>query len=138
MSVSYSREVTEFLQRPLVAHLATVNPSGSPQLTVMWFAFEDGDFLFTTTTGRVKYRNYQQDPRGAFTVIDPENMYRWVIVNGRFSVDDRDPLAFYRGLAEHYFGPERAAEFWKTAQLKDRTVLRLTPTRIRTLGFAEG
>ena len=27
----------EFLQRPLASQLVTVNPNGTPQLTVMWF-----------------------------------------------------------------------------------------------------
>ena len=40
----------EFLQRPLASQLVTVNPSGAPQLTVMWFRYEDGALLFTTTT----------------------------------------------------------------------------------------
>ena len=63
-------------------------------------------------------------------------MYKWVIVNGTLSVDNRDPIAFYRGLADHYFGKERAEEFWKTAALEGRTVLRLTQQRIRTLRFS--
>ena len=135
MPTQHPPAVVEFLQRPLIAHLATLNPSGSPQLSVMWFKYEDGEFLFTTTTGRVKYRNYERDPRAAMTVIDPDDMYKWVIVNGRLSVDHRDPIAFYRGLSDHYLGPEQAAESWKTAALEGRTVLRLTQQRIRTRGF---
>src|SRR5947207_5028792 len=110
-----SPAVAEYLQKPLAATLAMINPSGSPQLTVMWFKYEDGDLLFTTTTSRVKFRNFEHDPRGSVSIIDPNDMWKWVIVNGTFSIDDRDPVAFYEDLAKHYHGPEEYAEWRKTA-----------------------
>lgn len=60
-----------------------------------------------------------------------------MIVNGTLSVDTRDPLAFYRSLAEHYLDEQRLAEWRRTAVLERRTVLRLTPRRIRTMGFPD-
>jgi PPOX class probable F420-dependent enzyme len=100
-AVTLSPPISEFLKRPLATQLATVNPSGSPQQSIMWCKYEAGDFLFTTTTDRVKFRNYQHDLRASLTILDPENMRKWVIVTGTLSVDNRDPLAFYQSLAEH-------------------------------------
>jgi PPOX class probable F420-dependent enzyme len=135
---SFAPAVEEFLARPIPAQLAMINPSGSPQQTIMWHRYENGAFLFTTTTTRVKFRNYEHDPRGSLAILDPENMYRWVIVNGTFSVDDRDPVQFYKDLADHYLRGE-ALESWKrNTTFENRTVLRLTPTRIRTMGFPQG
>jgi PPOX class probable F420-dependent enzyme len=102
----------------------------------MWFRYEEGSFLFTTTTNRIKFRNFQQDPRASLTIVDPAHMWRWVIVNGMLSVDGRDPVAFYRRLAEHYLDAERLAEWRRRAVLEGRTVLRLTPRRVRTMGFS--
>ncbi len=136
-SATLSPPVIEVLKRPLATQLATVNPSGSPQQTIMWFKSEDGHFLFTTTTDRVKFRNYQHDPRASLTILDPENMRKWVIITGPLSVDHRDPLAFYQSLAEHYLDEKRLAEWRRTAVLERRTVLRLTPQRIRTMGFPD-
>ena len=133
--VQMSPAVVEFLKRPLACHLATVNPGGSPQLTVMWFRYEEGNLLFTTTTTRVKFRNYEHDPRAAVTIIDPHDMWKWVIVNGTFSVDQRDPRAFYVDLARHYHGPEAFEKWQQTAAMENRTVLRLTPRRVRSIGF---
>lgn len=127
--------VEEFLRQPLMATLTTVNPSGSPQITVMWYQYEEGDFLFTPLTGRVKFRNYQRDPRAAVAIVDPEDMFRYVIVNGTLAVDDRDPVAFYRDLARHYLDDEGLTRWQQTAVTEGRIVLRLTPTRRRTEGF---
>lgn len=127
--------VEEFLRQPLAALVSTVNPSGSPQQTVMWFKYEEGDFLFTTLTGRVKFRNYQRDPRGSVTIVDPDDMFRYVIASGTFTVDNRDPVAFYRDLGRHYLDDEGLARWQRTAVTEGRTVLRLTPTRRRIEGF---
>lgn len=139
-SKAFSPAVIEFLQRPLAAQLVTINPNGTPQVTIMWFKYEDGALLFTTTTDRVKFRNMQKDPRAALAVLDPANMYKWVIVHGTLSVvDHHDPVAFYQGLARHYLNLDDAgvAEWRKTAMLDNRTVLKLTPTQIRTMGFPQ-
>jgi PPOX class probable F420-dependent enzyme len=127
----------EFLQRPLASQLVTVNPSGTPQLTVMWFRYEDGALLFTTTTDRVKFRNQQKDPRAVFSAVDPANMYKWVVVHGKLSIDNRDPAAFYRGLADHYLAGEALESWKKTAAMEKRTVLRLTPTKVRSMGLSQ-
>jgi len=134
-SKTFSLEAGEFLRRPLASQLVTINPKGGPQVTVMWFKYEDGALLFTTTTDRVKFRNMQKDPRATLAVVDPTNMYKWVIVDGKFSVDSRDPTAFYRGLAEHYLTGEGLEAWKKSAQMEKRTVLKLTPTQIRTMGL---
>ncbi len=127
--------VEEFLRQPLAATLSTVNPSGTPQQTVMWFKYEAGDFLFTTLTGRVKFRNYLRDPRGSVAIVDPDDMFRYVIASGVFAVDDRDPVAFYRELGRQYLDDEGLARWAHTAVTEGRIVLRLTPTRRRIEGF---
>jgi PPOX class probable F420-dependent enzyme len=136
-SKTFSPAAAEFLRQPFASQLVTINPKGSPQVTVMWFKYEDGAILFTTTTDRVKFRNMQKDPRATLAVVDPANMYKWVIVHGKFSVDKRDPEAFYRGLAEHYLTGEGLEAWKKTAQMENRTVLKLTPTQVRTMGLAK-
>jgi PPOX class probable F420-dependent enzyme len=134
-SPTFSPAVAEFLQRPLGSQLVTLNPNGSPQVTIMWFKYENGALLFTTTIDRIKFRNQQKNSRAAIAIMDPANMYKWVIVSGKLSVDNRDPAVFYRGLAEHYLDETGLAEWRKTAVMEKRTVLKLIPTQIRTMGF---
>ena len=129
--------VTEFLQQPMASQLVTINPDGSPQATIMWFQYENGALLFTTTTDRIKFRNMQKDPRAVLTVMDPANMYKWVTVHGKLSVDDREPAAFYQGLADHYLTGDSLAAWKKMAVMDKRTVLKLTPTHVRAMGFPQ-
>ena len=58
-------------------------------------------------------------------------------MHGKLSVDNRDPAAFYQGLADHYLAGDALEAWRKTAVMDKRTVLRLTPTKVRTMGIAQ-
>jgi PPOX class probable F420-dependent enzyme len=47
--------------------LATLNPDGSPQSTVVWVNVRDGKVLVNTALGRKKPRNIENDPRVALS-----------------------------------------------------------------------
>jgi PPOX class probable F420-dependent enzyme len=68
------------------AVLATVNPDGSPQTSVMWVGRDGGDLLFSTVAGRVKHRNMLRDPRVSVTVIDSADPENYVELRGRVSM----------------------------------------------------
>jgi PPOX class probable F420-dependent enzyme len=93
----------DLLERPLFAHLATLRPDGSPQSSVMWFAWDGQRARFSHTRNRQKYRNLENDPRVSLHVQDPGNPYRTLEVRGRVEsmVPDADAV-FYRSLQERY------------------------------------
>ncbi len=93
----------DLLSRPLFAHLATIRPDGSPQSSVMWFAWDGTRARFSHTRTRQKYRNLVHEPRCSFHVQDPDNPYRTLEVRGRVEsiIADVD-AAFYRSLQERY------------------------------------
>jgi PPOX class probable F420-dependent enzyme len=72
------------------ATLVTLNPDGSPQVTVVWVALEstpDGDELVTAHLAEhKKLRNIRRDPRVAVTIVDPgqvaEVMRPYLAING--------------------------------------------------------
>jgi PPOX class probable F420-dependent enzyme len=76
MAVSLSEPVRRLADGRNYAVLATVNPDGSPQTSVVWVGRDGDDLLFSTVEGRVKHRNMVRDPRVSVSVIDsadPEN-----------------------------------------------------------------
>src|SRR5690349_22629793 len=68
------------------AVLATVNPDGSPQTSVVWVGRDGADLLFSTVAGRVKHRNMVRDPRVSVTVIDSADPENYVELRGRVSM----------------------------------------------------
>jgi PPOX class probable F420-dependent enzyme len=68
------------------AVLATVNPDGSPQTSVIWVGRDGNDLLFSTVEGRVKHRNMLRDPRVSISVIDSADPENYVELRGRVSM----------------------------------------------------
>lgn len=88
--MSIPDNVKTFLEKPNVAVLATIGPSGRPQATPVWFLVEGDHILINTSAGRVKLRNMEADPRVTLTIVDRENLYRYVQIAGRVERFDRE------------------------------------------------
>ena len=103
MTADLPESHADLLERPLFAHLATIRPDGSPQSSVMWFAWDGQRVRFSHTSTRQKYHNLLADGRVAFHVQDPENAYRTLEVRGQVeSMDPDTDATFYRSLQQRY------------------------------------
>jgi PPOX class probable F420-dependent enzyme len=70
-------------QKKAFANLATTMPDGSPQVTPVWFDYQDGLIRVNTAKGRVKARNMTTGAQVALAIMDPDNPYRYIQVRGR-------------------------------------------------------
>ena len=86
MGISLSERTLRLLDGRNYAVLATVNPDGSPQTSVVWVGRDGDGVLFTTVEGRVKHRNMLRDPRVSLTVIDWSDPENYVELRGRVSI----------------------------------------------------
>src|SRR3954447_6933502 len=82
-SVKLTDSAKDILSKQTFAHLATLMPDGSPQVTPVWVDFEDDKVLINTAEGRTKPRNMRNDPRVALSATDPDNPYEAVIIRGQ-------------------------------------------------------
>ncbi|GAC1318989.1 MAG: PPOX class F420-dependent oxidoreductase [Chloroflexota bacterium] len=131
-SVRPPAEYLDLLERPLFAHFATVASDGTPRVNPMWFVWDDaaGVLKLTHTNERHNYRNLQRNPDVAFSIVDPDNQYRYIQVRGKLSHVEDDPTgAFYQQLQKRYRG--------KTSDVSDknvRVVLTIQPTAFKVRG----
>ena len=88
------------------AVLATVNPDGSPQTSVMWVGRDGDDLLLSTVEGRRKHRNMVRDPRVSVTVIDSANPENYVELRGVASMTPDVGRRFDTGLSWKYDGKD--------------------------------
>jgi PPOX class probable F420-dependent enzyme len=86
MAIPFSEATLRLVDGRNYAVLATVNPDGSPQTSVIWIGRDGGDLLFSTVAGRVKHRNMLRDPRVSVTVIDSADPENYVELRGRVSI----------------------------------------------------
>jgi len=97
----------DLLDSKALAHVATIGPGGEPQVNPVWFGTQDGYITFSQTTTRQKFRNVQDEPRVAFSIVDPTNDYRYLEVRGVVERVDPDPdNAFINSMAKKYLGED--------------------------------
>ena len=85
-----------------VASLATVGSDGYPQLTEVWFLFDDDEIKLSLNTSRRKTRNLRQRPQCSLLLLDLENPYRYLEVRGNAQIEPDDDYAFARKLGAKY------------------------------------
>jgi len=106
MSIPLSDAALALLDGRNYAVLATVNPDGSPQTSVMWVGRDGNDVLFSTVEGRMKHRNMRRDPRVSVTVIDSANPENYVELRGRVSMTPDVGRRFDTQLSWKYDGKD--------------------------------
>ena len=90
------------------AHLATLMPDGSPQVTPVWIDYVNGILRVNTAKGRTKARNMQTGSRVAVAIQDPENPYRYLQVRGRVKhMTEQGADAHIDALAKKYLGQDK-------------------------------
>ena len=97
-----------FRDKKAFAHLATVMPDGTPQVTPVWFDYADGIIRVNTAKGRVKARNMKEGAPVALAILDPDNAYRYLQVRGRVrKVTEAGAAAHIDSLAKKYLGADK-------------------------------
>ena len=66
------------------AFFGTVMKDGRPQVSPVWIDIEDNDdiILINTAQGRIKHKNVSRDPRVSLSIIDRNNPYSMVSIQG--------------------------------------------------------
>ena len=83
MSATLSDGVKKLFREPNIAHLATLMPDGSPQVSPVWVDVDGNRILVNTADGRVKPRNIRRDARVAISIHNQDNPYSAAFVRGR-------------------------------------------------------
>jgi PPOX class probable F420-dependent enzyme len=125
-------ETHQDLLKANVAMLATIGQDGYPQVTALWFLFDDDDTIkLSLNTTRQKVKNLQAHPECTFFVLDPANPYRTLEVRARAAIaPDRD-YAFARKLGLKYGGADVRAN---DRPGETRVVVSLQPVKVNTWG----
>jgi PPOX class probable F420-dependent enzyme len=72
-----------YLRENVFAHLATLMPDGSPQVTPIWVGTDGERVLMNCSIGAQKQRNVHRDPRVAISVMGLDDPWRCLWLMGR-------------------------------------------------------
>ena len=90
------------------AHIATLMPDGTPQVTPVWIDYKNGKVLVNSAKGRVKVQNMKEGSPVAISITDPDNPYRYVQIRGRVSrVTEEGASNHIDKMAKKYLGKDK-------------------------------
>lgn len=84
--------------------IATMNPDGTAQQSVVWVRERDGEVIFSTVEGRAKHRNLLRDPRIGVLVIDDADGYSYSEIRGTARIEPDPEGALIADLSLKYTG----------------------------------
>jgi PPOX class probable F420-dependent enzyme len=123
MPLALPDHVRDLLSRPSPCVFTTLLPDGSPHATEVWVDTDGDHVLVNSVDGHRKVRNVLGDPRVAVTVIDPDELSRYVSVRGRVvEVTTEGAADHIEKLAHRYTGGPYA---WWGGRDQVRVLLRI-------------
>ena len=119
-----------------IAHLVTLDPDGSPQVSAVWIGLDGDEIVSGHIEDRQKLRNVRRDPRVALSletgVVNDFGLAEYVIVRGTARVDEGDAAGLLQRLAHVYLGPD--VKFPPGENHPRGFILRITPERVSGVG----
>lgn len=134
MAAKIPENIRRFLEKPNVAVLATQSRTGGVHATPVWFLHADGHILINTSRGRAKLGNMRARPDVTLVVVDRENPYRYVQIQGRVTTfDTQNAAKDIDRLSHRYRG--QAYDYASGDAPKDRISIHITPERVNAMGL---
>lgn len=128
------------LDGAVTAAMATINANGTSQLTPVWVNHDGTNINLNSVRGRLKDRNLRARPNVSIMLVNNDNAYHWITIEGTvIEIIDEDDAANGQqatdnidDLAELYLGQ-------RPYPLRDpngevRVLYKVAPTRILTFG----
>jgi PPOX class probable F420-dependent enzyme len=105
MRTDFPPEFDDLLESPF-ATLATIGKDGGPQLTEVWFLFEDGKVKTSLNDSRLKTKNLRARPQCSLFILDLANPFRYLDVRGTAVLAPDDDYEFATRLGAKYGGAD--------------------------------
>lgn len=98
------------LESDAVAHVATIDPDGRPQVTCAWVGLDGEELVFGTLFDQKKLKNLRRDPRVTLSVettnINDYGLREYLVIYGHARITDGGAVELLQDLARTYLGPD--------------------------------
>jgi PPOX class probable F420-dependent enzyme len=126
VAAAFDEATRDLLDGRNFATVATVNPDGGPQTSVVWILREGDTVAFSTTAGRRKARNLARDPRISVSVFDTANPYHSVEIRGTAELAEDTGRSLPKALSRKYLGEDPPPEPAEVVRL----IVRVIPDKV--------
>ena len=124
------------LDGPNLAHVVTIDPDGSPQVSCVWVKADGDDVVFASLGPWRKLRNLERDPRIALSMESPAvndiGMREYLVLQGTARVEPGGAPELLQELAHTYVGPD--VRFPPMDDPPPGSIVRITVERLSGMG----
>jgi PPOX class probable F420-dependent enzyme len=126
----------ELIESSALAHLVTLNPDGSAQVSCVWVGIDGDEIVSGHLPRNQKVRNVERDPRVVLSVeapsTNPLGLREYLVVRGKARIQEGGAAELLQRLAHVYLGPD--VTFPPMDDPPAGYVLRITPERLGGVG----
>jgi predicted pyridoxine 5'-phosphate oxidase superfamily flavin-nucleotide-binding protein len=106
----FSDDLREFLKKPHLARISTLDPDGFPHTLPVWYAIDTDDLVMTITRNSRKFGYMSANSKASITIGGgPDDDAGWLF-KGNLRITDEDPWPWLEKMTHHYETAEQAAK----------------------------
>jgi PPOX class probable F420-dependent enzyme len=103
-------EARDILDSDALAHLVTINPDGTPQVSCVWVGLDDDEVAFASLGPRRKLDNIRRDSRVTLSLegrtVSALGLKEYLVVYGHARIEEGGGPELLQRLAHTYLGPD--------------------------------
>jgi PPOX class probable F420-dependent enzyme len=124
------------IESAALAHLVTLNPDGSPQVSCVWVGLDGDEIVCGHLPRHRKVENIERDPRVALSIEGEQSnelgLKHYLVVYGRARITEGGGPELLQRLARTYLGP--GIKFPPMPDPPPGYITHITPQRIAGVG----
>lgn len=114
-----------------IAYLSTTLESGAPVTAPIWFGVQDDHICFVTSPRSLKVKNMVQRPQVTLLIQDPDVVYRYMQIRGRYVKQNPEgAIAYLHRLSNRYIGKD-----YPSTLGDDNAIVFIAPERVNVFSW---
>ena len=106
----FSEELSEYLKKPRLARMSTIDPNGYPHTVPVWYAIDGDEFVIVVSPASKKVGHLKVNPKGCISIGGgPDDGGGWMF-KGQFTLTDDNGWPWLQQMTPHYEPAEEAAK----------------------------
>jgi len=125
-------EQDAFINKSKWGVVTTLRADGTPSNSVIFYARDGDDLVFSTTKSRVKAKTLTRDPRVNLCVLDEGAPFGYVAVEGRATIEEDRLVPLHVAINKAMRGGEFTPPegFEERLRREGRVIIRVRPERV--------
>jgi PPOX class probable F420-dependent enzyme len=129
-------EARVIIESGRLAHFATINPDGTPQVTCIWIGLDGDEIVSGHLPRNQKVKNVERDGRVTLSIetdtVGNVGLVEYLVIRGTARVQEGGAPELLQRLAHVYLGPE--VKFPPMDDPPPGYVIRTTPEKVGGVG----